>query len=224
MSTATQASSQTLNLRKQSVLSSLPTLQQIRDERCKRSALYWAQTWTKTENPHYEKQGLPFRAPFPQKSYFVSLFDALALEPKLFVPKSRDMMTSWSALIWATHQAQWKKAFAVVQTMKEGKAMELISYADCLYRNQPEWLRNFHPLKSSNATELTWENGGRVLAVPGGEHQIRTYHPTIFIMDEAAFLPEAEQCYNSAKASSPNIQMIAVSSAGPGWFADQCSQ
>lgn len=198
-------------------------LETIRDERCRRDPLYWAQNWTRTENPHYEAQGLEFRSPFPQKSYFRVLFDALGTEDKLFIPKSRDMLTSWSALIWATHQAQWKKAFSVVQTMKEGKAMELIAYAECLYRNQPDWLKRMHPLKSTNATELNWENGGRVLAVPGGEHQIRTYHPTIFIMDEAAFLPEAEQCYNSAKASSPHVQMIAVSSAGPGWFADQCT-
>lgn len=200
------------------------TLERIRDERCRRDPLYWAQTWTKTENPHYAAQGLEFRAPFPHKDYFHVLFDALAKEDKLFIPKSRDMMTSWSALIWATHQAQWKNAFAVVQTMKDGKAMELIGYAQCLYRNQPDWLRAKHPLKSENASELNWEGGGRVLGVPGGEHQIRTYHPTIYIMDEAAFLPEAEQCYNSAKASSPHVQMIAVSSAGPGWFGDECSQ
>lgn len=209
------------NLKKFAALS---IAQAIWDESCKRDPLYWAQTWTATENPHYEAQDLEFRSSFPQKTYFRLLFDAFAKESKLFVPKSRDMMTSWSALIWATHQAQWKKAFAVVQTMKEGKAMELIAYSDCLYRNQPDWLRARHPLKSSNATEINWANGGRVLAVPGGEHQIRTYHPTIFILDEAAFLPEAEQCYNTARASSPHVQMIAVSSAGPGWFADQCSQ
>lgn len=223
MSTLMPASSPMSNSRRSKILSSLPTLEAIRDERCKRDPLYWAQTWTRTENPHYEQQGLEFRSPFPQKSYFRLLFDAFAIESKLFIPKSRDMMTSWSVLIWATHQAQWKKAFSVVQTMKEGKAMELLSYAACLYRNQPEWLRKMHPLQSDNSTELRWENGGRVLSVPGGEHQIRTYHPTIYVMDEASFLPEAEQCYNSAKASSPNIQMIAVSSAGPGWFGDECS-
>lgn len=110
-----------------------------------------------------------------------------------------------------------------MQTMKEDKAMEMIAYADCLFRNQPEWLKALHPVKKSSATEIVWENGGRILGVPQGEHQIRTYHSTTYIMDECAFLPEAEQCYNAAKASSPHVQMIAVSSAGAGWFADQCS-
>jgi hypothetical protein len=200
------------------------SLEAIRDERCRRSPLYWAQNYTLTENPHYLEQGLEFRAAFPRKSYFAHLFAAFTAEKCLFVPKSRDMMTSWSVLVWATHQAQWKHGFAVVQTMKEDKAIELIGYADCLYRNQPDWLRARHPLKSKTSTEIAWEDGGRVLGVPAGEHQIRTYHPTIYIMDESSFLPEAEQCYNCAKASSPNIQMLAVSSAGPGWFGDECSQ
>src|SRR6266704_6814663 len=107
----TQKSSLTRNSLKLRVLLNQHTLEAIRNERCRRDPLYWAQHWTCTENPHYEAQGLEFRAPFPQKTYFRLVFDAFAKEPKLFIPKSRDMMTSWSALIWATHQAQWKKAF-----------------------------------------------------------------------------------------------------------------
>src|SRR5438105_9077876 len=105
MNTSTGLNQKTLRLSSLQ-LSRLPTLPQIRDERCRRDPLYWAQHWTCTENPHYEAQGLEFRAPFPQKSYFRLVFDAFAKESKLFIPKSRDMMTSWSALIWATHQAR----------------------------------------------------------------------------------------------------------------------
>ena len=204
-------------------LSKLPTLEQIRGERSRRDPLYWAQRCTLTENPHWLKQGLPFQASLPQKSYFRCLFDYFARERLIFVPKTRDMLTSWSALIWATHACQWNKAFAIVQTMKDDKAQELIGYADCLYRNQSLDMRQRHPLKSQSLSELTWSDGGRIMGVPQGQHQIRTYHPTIYIMDEAAFLPEAEQCFNATLASSPYCQIIAISSAGPGWFGDQCS-
>ena len=74
-------------------------------------------------------------APFPRKSYFSVLFDEFRKSRLLFIPKSRDMMTSRSALVWATHQAQWRGAFAIVQTMKEAKAEELVEYAACHYRN-----------------------------------------------------------------------------------------
>lgn len=133
------------------------------------------------------------------------------------------MITSWSAMIWATHQAQWSAAFAVVQTMKEEKAKQLIDYSACLHRNQPPWLKSRHPLKNESATELEWAGGGRILGVPQGEHQIRTYKPTIYIMDEAAFLPEAEQCFSAVKASSAYVQIIGISSAAPSWFGNECT-
>jgi hypothetical protein len=40
------------------------------------------------------------------------------------------------------------------------------------------------------------------------------------MMGEAAFLPEAQQCYDTVQPVAK--QIIAVSSAGPGWFGDQC--
>src|SRR5438445_8113910 len=102
-------------------LLSRPALEAIRDERCRRSPLYWAQHWTKTENPHYLQQGLPYSAPFPAKAYFHTLFEALARHERLFIPKTREMLTSWSAMVYATHRAQWQKAEVVVQTDSEDK-------------------------------------------------------------------------------------------------------
>jgi hypothetical protein len=206
----------------------VPSLQAIRDERCKRDPLYWAQNWTKTENPHYLEQNREFAAPFPGKSYFKVLFDALAANrdaavPSIFIPKTREMVTSWSVMVYASHRAQWYRADVIVQTESEDKAMELVGYAECLYRYQPDWLRARHLLKKEpSTTEMEWANGGRVLGIPKGVNKIRLYHPTIYIMDEAAFLPEAQQCYDAAQPVAK--QIIAISSAGPGWFGDECSQ
>jgi hypothetical protein len=198
------------------------TLEAIRDERCRRDPLYWAQTWTKTENPHYIEQGLEFCSPFPQKSYFVPLFEALASEKRLFICKSREMLTSWSCMIWATHQAQWFKSEVIVQTESEAKAKELVGYSDCLYRNQDHWLKQRHPLKTeASILSLEWADGGRVFGIPHGEHKIRVHHPTIVIFDEAAFLSDFEQAYNVAQPVTK--QIVAISSAGPGAFGDQCS-
>src|SRR6266478_2380639 len=60
--------------------------------------LLWLTKHTKTQNPNHEKQGLPYLAGFPVKSYFVPLFDAFLREEKLLVPKTRTMLTSWSAV------------------------------------------------------------------------------------------------------------------------------
>jgi hypothetical protein len=198
------------------------TLEAIRDERCKRNALYWAQNFTRTENPHYREQGLEYRARFPKKSYFEVLFAALAANPRIFVPKTREMVTSWSVMAYATHRAQWFKAEVIVQTDSEEKAKQLVSYSECLYRNQEPFLKARHPLNGeASQLSLEWKDGGRVFGIPKGEHKIRMFHPTVYIMDEAAFLPEAEQCFNAAHPVAK--QIIAISSAGPGWFGDECS-
>jgi|SRR5579864_1534130 len=189
---------------------------------CSRDALYWGQNWTFTENPKWKDQGLEWRSKFPKKSYFVPLFQAFGTYKRLFIPKTREMMTSWCAMLWAAHQAQWHKAEVIVQTDAEDKAKELVGYAACLYRNQPDWLRAKHPLANSSLTELRYQSGGRVFGIPKGEHKIRMHHPTIYIMDEASFLPEAQQCFDAAEPVAG--QIIAISSAGPGWFGDQCSR
>src|SRR5947207_11076000 len=73
--------------------------------------LLWLTQHTATENPQYEKQGLPFLAPFPKRSYFV-----------------RTMMTSWAAVAWATWRAQFHREETVVQTANEDKCAHLIDY------------------------------------------------------------------------------------------------
>jgi len=200
----------------------VPSLQQIRDERCKRDPLLWVQNYTLTENPKYKLQGLEFKAPFPRKSYFVPLFEAFKKYNRLFIPKTREMLTSWCVMAYAANQAQWHKAEVIVQTDKEDKASELVGYAECLYRNQVDWLKARHPLKQEASNlAIEWADGGRIFGIPKGVNQLRLYHPTIYIMDEAAFLPEAEACYNAAHPVAG--QIIAISSAGPGWFGNICS-
>jgi len=199
------------------------------DERCELDPLFWVQNCTLTENPKYLEQGLPFKAPFPRKSYFRPLFGQFLASARLFVPKTREMITSWSVMAFCTNRAQWKKSFCVVQTDSEEKAKDLIRYCRILYENQPEWMGNVrnipcrHPLKSDpSQTQIEWASGGRILAIPKGENKIRLFHPTIYVMDEAAFLPEAEACYNAAHPVAQ--QIIAISSAGPGWFGNECSR
>jgi hypothetical protein len=124
---------------------------------------------------------------------------------------------------WATHMAQWQRAFSVVQAQSEDKAFELVAYACQLYDNQPDWLKRKHPLKQPySKQEIEWAGGGRIFGLPKGADKLRMHHPTIYVMDEAAFLDEAEACYNVAHPVAQ--QIIAISSAGPGWFGDQCQR
>ena len=130
------------------------------DAKCAEDPLYWAQNHTKTSNPHYREMNVPFHAPLPRKDYFRPVFDAFARWNRLLIAKSREMLTSWCGVIWATNRAQWHQALVVIQCQKEDKVAELIGYAECLYSQQPEWLRARHPLKSQSSTELACPSHG----------------------------------------------------------------
>ena len=61
----------------------------------------------------------------------------------------------------------------------------------------------------------------RSTAIPSGFEKIRAFHPTRYIQDESAFMPEGEECLNSVLPTGAFI--ICISTAKVGWFADQYS-
>lgn len=182
-----------------------------------------------------EKGGEPFpRFPGPEKlPYLPWLFDVFVRQPRVFVPKSREMMASWCVVAFGVWSAQFfPKTRVIIQTQKEGKVIDLIKgkdspgYARTLYERQPEWLQRRFPLsrqmKEQSQAEITWQNESVIQGVPMGADQIRQYHPSLVIFDEAAHLSEFKASYGSADLVASKI--IAVSSAGPSWFGDVCTE
>lgn len=193
-------------------------------ERAVTDPLFWLQHHTRTRDSHWRESGAssPYR-PFPQKPYFSLVVEEIQNEPVLFIEKSRDMMISWLCVGYFTHAAMSNEEREVLfQSQKEDKAAELIDYAKTLYEQQDEPLkRRFplsKPLKEQSALKLEFANGSRIIGIPEGADQIRSYHPWGLLMDEAAFQPEAGEAYDAAVPVCQKI--IVVSSAGPGWFAD----
>jgi len=188
--------------------------------------LIWMQKYTQTKDSHWREAGAssPYR-PFPDKPYFRSLVELFQQEPILFVEKSRDMMISWLSVGLFTHTAMTTEGIEVLfQSQKMEKAVELVEYAKILYERQHPAIRRRYPLrrgKQSDA-ELEFQHGSRIIAIPGGGDQIRSYHPWGLFQDEAAFMPEAGESYDHAVPVCQKI--VVVSSAGPGWFADFVSQ
>ncbi|PYP87270.1 MAG: hypothetical protein DMG65_17455 [Candidatus Angelobacter sp. Gp1-AA117] len=184
--------------------------------------LIWLQMHTKTKDSHWREAGAqsPYR-PFPDKPYLRPIIDMFQQAPVLFIEKSRDMMVSWLGVGLFTHAAMTNPGIEVLfQSQKEEKAFELVEYAKTLYHQQDEVLRRAFPLKSRIQAQgsLEFAHGSRIIGIPGGGDQIRSYHPWGLFQDEAAFMPEAGDAYDNAVPVCKKI--IVVSSAGPGWFAD----
>ena len=195
---------------------------------CKRESsfsagpLLWLTEYTRTEDEHWLTKNTSPVAPFPKKDYFVPVMEYFLKSTAVFVPKSREMMTSWLGCGYITHMCMTlPHIFWLVQTEKEDKVTQLINYCRILNRYQPDWMKAKNPLVGDNVLELKWRNGSHILGLPKGVNQMRMYHPYGYLMDEAAFLPEAEQCYNVVRPVAK--QIIAISSDGMGWFHDQCN-
>lgn len=191
--------------------------------RCSKDCLHWLQHWTATEDDHWLEKGTHPEAPFPDKPYFAPILEAFQQDSVVFVPKSREMMTSWLACGFIAWMVRWHPQLTwVLQTVKEKKAAKLVNYCRILLANQPAWMRAGNVVVSDNTMELTVAQGGSILGIPGGADQIRMHHPYGYLMDEAAHLPESEACYNVAK---PVVKkLIAISTAAPGWFGRMCQR
>lgn len=192
------------------------------DRRCAKDALYWLCNHTATENPKYLEQNVPWRAPFPRKPYFVPLFAAFANHKRLFICKTREMLSTWAICGFSAHRAQFFQEEIVFQSLNEDKAKEGADYVRQLYDNQDEALKRRHPLKQRSTTEIAWADGGRFVAIPAGPDAIRAFHPSRFVLDEAAHTPYAQESYDSAHPVCPYI--VAISTASPGWFANECAR
>lgn len=185
----------------------------------------WVTRYTETFNEHWVEEGRPSPyEPFPQWPYFPTLFEIFQRERIIWLEKSRDMMVSWVCVAYLTCEAM-KVPFrgVVFQTQKEDKVIQLIDYAKCLYRRQPQWLQEAYPLTkpmdSQPQLSLEFAHGGYVEGIPGGANQIRSKHPWGYLNDESSFQPESGECYNEA-LSAVKGKIIFNSSAGPGWYAD----
>jgi hypothetical protein len=193
--------------------------------------LWWLQECTKTHDEHWQEKNLagPYAA-FPRLPYWPWLFGLLMSERRLLIPKSREMMLSWAVVgygVWRCQTAP--RTRFVVQTQKEDKSVQLVKgvgvpgYAAALYQSQDPRLQvQFpltKPLEDMPANQISWKNESVMMGVPAGADQIRMYHLTIMMFDEAAHLDEFEAALAAAEPVCTKI--IAVSSVAPGAFWDR---
>ena len=162
--------------------------------------------------------------PFPNKPYFELLFRLLEIERIVWIEKSRDLMISWVCVAFLTLKAMTIPECEVLfQTQKEDKAIQLVEYAKCLYEQSDQFIKDaypvYKPVSQQPKLELRFKGGGKIVGLPGGASQIRSYHPWGYLLDEASFVDEAGESYNEALAAAKG-SIILNSSAGPGWYAD----
>lgn len=198
----------------------LQALEEKSLRRAQRDCWYWLSNYTKTEDEQDSKEPVK---PFPQRDYFPLVIDVLSSpeEPTIWLEKSRTMMMSWTLAGWAAHTMFTRPHTGiVVQSKDEARAVKVVDYVKCLWRNSDPRLKSRWRLKKPyerqafNKFEVA--NGSWILGVAGDPDRIRSEHPTIVILDEAAFIPSDDN-YNVAVATRC-LKIICNSSAEDGWM------
>ncbi len=188
----------------------------------------WVRRYTKTYNEHWQEEGRPSPYEhFPDESAYPHIpiiFALLDAERINLFAKSRDLMVSWAIVAYFTRHAMVVPHRGVLfQAQKLSKVVQLIDYAKCLYEQQDERLKVAFPLakplRQQAANTLEFAHGGKIVGIPGGADQIRSYHPWGYFNDESSFQADAGECYAEA-LSVVKGKIVFNSSAGPGWYAD----
>lgn len=134
------------------------------------------------------------------------------------------MMASWTVAAWASHHAFTHPATKVVfQSEDEQRALKLIEYSRELWKNSMAELKQRWPLKKDLERQpgdvFTLANESQLIGIVGNPDKVRSEHPSIYILDEAAHVERGLESWNIAMAThAPH--MIALSSAAPGWYSD----
>lgn len=181
---------------------------------------FWLTRCTKTVD---EQDTVNPYKPFPEDEYLRLYLELLDYEPVLFAEKSRTMMCSWATSAHAAHLMFTTPAVGVVfQSRDEDRAVHDVEYVKTLWEQSIQPLKDRWKLKRNfdkqpfNRFEMA--NGSWCLGITGGPDKIRSEHPTLVVLDEAAYI-ESDANYNVAVATKCK-QIIALSSAAPGWFRE----
>ncbi len=179
----------------------------------------WATEQVKTKDEATQKL-----LPFPDKEYVKDMFHCLNTESMIAIPKSRRMFASWGVSTWLLHRIRFHPYVAAYwQSLQESRAAFVVDQRmkfvednlPVIYRKEYTAIKT----KSGLVGKLEFKDtGSSVFAIPQGDDQIRSYTPSILVMDECDFQPESYSALKGALATvEKNAKIILISTSdGPG--------
>lgn len=195
---------------------------EMKARKAQKDGLYWLQHCTETQD---EQDEVPYK-PFPDKPYFRPIWN-LMLDPREQVVngyKSRTMMGSWLYMGFCAHLAFTRPATRIIiQSEDETRSLNDIKMVKTLWERSDMLLRKrwelTKPLEKQAYNTFELQNNSSFLAMVGDPDKIRSEHPTVVVLDEAAYMLRGEDAYNVA-AATRCLKIFCLSSANEGWYED----
>ncbi len=154
-------------------------------------------------------------AAFPGYPYLRELIETVSRERFLLVPKSRQMMVTWTMVGYFLWRALFRgPGLYLFLSRNERCAEELLERARLVLSHLPPGMRP-RPTVNSRQELAFGGLGSRMLSLPASPHGPRMYSPTGVFWDEMAFTPYDEQIWSALKpALDSGGSFVGVSSSG----------
>ena len=207
-------------------------LQDLEWAHCKEDPYYFLTHWANTLDTHASESNII--KPFPEKEYLKILVNIWLHNKLLLVPKSRQMMMSWTFValyLWETQFYKGKLTF--FQSKKADDADDLIKRSKFIWDHEPKFLRRYHDGDSFRELKCNPQNQGQhtyckmtfpdinseIRGIPEGGDVVRMHTLSGILSDEMAFQPEAMSAFTACKPSlSSGGRFTGVSTAEDGTF------
>lgn len=163
---------------------------------------------------------------YPDYPYLKELIAHALTHRYLLVPKSRQMMVTWSMLSLFLWRALFRQSGVYLfLSRNERCAEELLERVRFILSNLPEYMQP--QLATDNKSEIEFKGlGSRLLSLPASPDGPRMYSPTAVFWDEMAFTPFDSQIWTALKpAVESGGSFVGVSSSGGAHnlFAKMCA-
>lgn|GEM_PF-676789 len=176
---------------------------------CAESPWFFLTRYVFTQDPVLGVMG------YPGYPYLRNLILAMQHSKRLLVPKSRQMLVSWTAVGYFLWKAIYTGPSLILFLSRgESSAMELLLRARFIYDHLPRWMQP--SLGRDRREELELKKiGSRIISLPATSDAPRMHSPSGVFWDEMAFTPWDEDLWAALKpALDSGGTFLGVSSSG----------
>lgn len=183
--------------------------------------VFFLETYVKIQHPDPEKGSIPFKLRPAQRE----ILETWCVERNSIVLKARQI--GWSTLVAC--YALWLTLFysdvtIIMLSKGEREAEKLLAKATYAYDRMHAWMRERGPKRlTRNLKKISFDNGASIESMPSKEDPGRSSSASLVVVDEWAFLENAEDAWASIEPiADVGGRIIGLSTAnGSGDFFHQ---
>ncbi len=197
-----------------------PAWQSDEMNRCCNDPWYWAVNYVYTiRKDEFTSDEKPEVLRFPPKPHLQHFLHLCYTEMFLTADKSRQMTLSWAMMVYYAHIATFgEHEEIIVQTKKEIDASALVGKAAFILGGLRLWMRPQFTYSEGKGGKLVIPGRHNTIrGLPGGAgagDQVRSANPSRYLLDEAGFVDEFEDCRTNAEACCQDIKLVSTANAG----------